>query len=48
MQLAAYQLHFSYAVYDLELHYFRQLAMQFPAFSSYAGSSLEKPYIALY
>jgi hypothetical protein len=35
MQLAAYQLHFSYAVYDLELHICNmQPAMQFPAFFS--------------
>jgi len=41
MQMAAYQLHFSYAVYDLGLHIFMQLAMQFPALFSYAGSFLE-------
>ena len=41
MQMAAYQLHFSYAVYDSEVHESRQLAMQFPALLSYAGSFLE-------
>jgi hypothetical protein len=41
VQLAAYLLHFSYAVYDSELHCFMQLAMQFPALFSYAGSFLE-------
>jgi hypothetical protein len=41
VQLAAYPLHFSYAVYDSELHDIMQLAMQFPASLSYAGSFLE-------
>jgi hypothetical protein len=39
-QLAANQLPFSYAVCGGKLPYSWQLAMQFPAISSYAGSSL--------